>query len=142
MRYKTNHQSKNKPMKKLLIVFSIFTLLSAFQCSKSEPNNNTISRTLLDQKKATIVDWVQSVPCQAATGCGYIALGSKPCGGPWEYLMYSNAIDVEELTMLVIEYNELEQQFNIQTGAVSDCMMVMPPENVSCTANGCVANQS
>lgn len=128
-------------MKKLLIVFSFFTILSSFQCSKSEADVDTVTRTLLDQKKATIVNWIQSVPCQASTGCGYIAFGAKPCGGPWEYLLYSNDIDVEELTMMVIEYNELEQQFNIQTNAVSDCMMVLPPNQVSCTSNGCVANQ-
>jgi hypothetical protein len=124
-------------MQKLLLFCSIFMLLTAFQCSKNEPQV-ALTRAELDQKKAILLEWVESVPCQEATGCSYIALGTKPCGGPWEYLLYSNAIDVETLTLMVIEYNELEYQFNLQTGAISDCMMVMPPDATMCTSEGCV----
>jgi hypothetical protein len=39
---------------------------------------------------------------------------------------------------MVTEYNEMENQFNVENGVVSDCMLVMPPENFDCDNGKCV----
>lgn len=60
--------------------------------------------------------------------CQSIALGSKPCGGPWQYLIYSTAqTDSELLVEKVAEYNAWEADINMLHGSISDCMLVVEP---------------
>lgn len=122
-------------MKKLFVLFGILMLLQSFQCE--EKAEVTTSQQELLQLKTEILAYINTFTCDENIGCNYLAFGSKPCGGPWEYLVFSNAVDLEFLTQKVTEYNELENQFNIETGAASDCMFVMPPENLSCINNQC-----
>ena len=60
--------------------------------------------------------------------CKLIAFGSKPCGGPWSYLVYSTATTNEvRLKQLVNEYSQLEQKLNIERRLKSDCEFVSEP---------------
>jgi hypothetical protein len=60
--------------------------------------------------------------------CRTIAFGSKPCGGPWRYLVYSiSQTDSAELEKLVSEYNALQDADNRRRGLVSDCALAAPP---------------
>jgi len=60
--------------------------------------------------------------------CKLIAFGSKPCGGPWSYLIYSTATANEvRLKQLMNEYTQLEQKLNIERRLVSDCEFVSEP---------------
>lgn len=130
-------------MKKSIYLLFFSVLFLNFQCEKnSNPNPpiSSVSKQVLDQKKQTILNYINSFTCNGTSGCSSIAFGSKPCGGPWEYLLFPNTVDLPTLTAMVTEYNELENQFNIETNAVSDCMLVQPPSSVSCNAqNGCVS---
>jgi len=61
--------------------------------------------------------------------CKLIAFGSKPCGGPRMYLVYSTATANEvKLKQLVNEYNELEWKLNQQQKIISDCEYVREPK--------------
>ena len=66
----------------------------------------------------------------ANTGlCRTIAFGSKPCGGPRQYLIYSaSTTDSAALAAAVARYNALESETNKREGRVSDCMLVAPPD--------------
>lgn len=66
-----------------------------------------------------------------------IAFGAKPCGGPREYLVFPNTVNLTTLETMVDGYYELDNQYNIQTGAVSDCMVVSPPNNIACIEGVC-----
>jgi hypothetical protein len=60
--------------------------------------------------------------------CKLIAFGSKPCGGPRMYLVYSTATANEvKLKQLVKEYNELEWKLNQQQKIMSECEYVREP---------------
>jgi hypothetical protein len=60
--------------------------------------------------------------------CRLVAFGSKPCGGPREYLAYSTAItDSTALTTAVARYNAHEAEANRQSDRISDCRMVVRP---------------
>jgi hypothetical protein len=60
--------------------------------------------------------------------CRSIALGAKPCGGPWQYLVYSTAqTDSVLLVEKVAEYNAREADINARHGSISDCMLVVEP---------------
>lgn len=129
-------------MKHLIKLLAIFLLLQSFQCEKDEENRDIKSKQeQLVQEKQIILDYIATFPCDASVGCDFLAFGSKPCGGPWEYLVFSNAVDLNYLTTKVNNYNELENQYNIETGAVSDCMAVLPPEEVGCVNGVCAIIQ-
>jgi len=122
-------------MKHLFTLFAIVLLLQSFQCEEDKPS--TLSPENLNQKKAAIETYIATFPCEESLGCSFLAFGSKPCGGPWSYLVFSNAVDLEFLTAEVLEYNEMENQFNLETGAVSDCAVVLPPTAVGCMDGIC-----
>lgn len=118
-------------MKKL--VFILLFPLFAFQCSENE------SRSLSDElplKKQEILDYIGNFDCSAS--CNYIALGAKPCGGPREYLPFPDSVDLAFLQQMVTAYNEMDHQNNINTNAVSDCEVVLPPTSVNCVDGNCV----
>ena len=61
--------------------------------------------------------------------CRTMALGVKPCGGPWMYLVYSTAVsDETKLRKLVDEFNELDRKRNEEDGLFSDCSVVSEPK--------------
>ena len=61
--------------------------------------------------------------------CKLIAFGSKPCGGPARYLVYSTAKTNEtRLKQLVEEFNQLAKKINEERKIFSDCMFVSEPK--------------
>ena len=123
---------------KILITASIliFSLVIG-QCSGSD--NVSESEVIFDelsQKEKEINDFINAAKC-SPDGCGFMAFGSKPCGGPWKYIVFPNSIDKDKLTKMVNSYNELQHQYNLETNAVSDCMAVMPPTEVVCVNGVC-----
>ena len=118
-----------------LIVLSLF--LQSFQCSESNEVANGITSLQLETKKQEINNYINSFSCSESDGCSYIAFGTKPCGGPWSYLLFSDAVDIVKLQEMVKNYNEINEQYNLQTNAVSDCMYVMPPTEVKCVNGVC-----
>jgi len=61
--------------------------------------------------------------------CKSIAFGRKPCGGPATYLAYSVAkTDEAKLKLLVDEYNQQSENFNLARKLVSDCIYVSAPK--------------
>ena len=82
--------------------------------------------------------------CSEQFTCDFVGFGSKPCGGFWEYLVYSrmkkhtNSND-DEFLAKIKTYNKLEKEYNIKHGIASDCMIVMPPTNVICDNGKCKA---
>ena len=128
-------------MKHLIKLLAFLLLFQSFQCENEEEIIKPITETQLTQEKQVILDYIATFPCDATVGCSFLAFGSKPCGGPWEYLVFSNAVDLNYLTTKINNYNELENQYNIETGAISDCMAVLPPEEVGCVNGVCAIIQ-
>jgi hypothetical protein len=61
--------------------------------------------------------------------CKLIAFGSKPCGGPSAYEVYSAEASNEfRLKGLVNQYNNLDRKLNEEKRAFSDCMFVEKPQ--------------
>ncbi len=112
-------------------------MLQSWQCSRDTiPSSaRAISSNELKIKKQEIINYISSFNC--STSCNYIALGSKPCGGPWEYIPYPSTANETIITEMVQEYNQMEYNYNIQNEIVSDCSMVMPPNEVNCVNGIC-----
>ena len=71
---------------------------------------------------------IEDRSCNGSADCATIGLGSKACGGPVTYLIFSRStVDVATLQALVTEFNDLEARVNDLTGAVSDCALEPVP---------------
>ncbi|MDP5097033.1 MAG: hypothetical protein NWP90_05020 [Flavobacterium sp.] len=123
-------------MKTIIRFLLLAMLLQSFQCNDEEIINSVTPQQLV-QKKQEILDYINSFSCAEASGCNSIAFGAKPCGGPREYLVYPNTVNQATLENLVNEYYEMDNEYNLQTGAVSDCMVVSPPNNIDCINGVC-----
>lgn len=130
-------------MKNLYI--SIFIILTVFTINNCDIMEGDISKTQqeeLDQliaHKTYIKSLITNTTCSENSQCGFVGLGSKPCGGHWEYLIYSSNIDIKLLLEQVAIYNHNEDAYNRKWGVASDCMYVVPPIRVDCVNNKCVA---
>ena len=71
--------------------------------------------------------------------CRYAGVGSKPCGGPWEFIVYSaSSTDSTALAEKLTAYNAFEAEMNELYGYASDCSL--PNEPVLAYRDGrCVA---
>lgn len=96
-------------------------------------------KKVIDKLKTEIIVLAESSSCSEEDNCNFVGLGSKPCGGHWEYLLYSSSIDTIELLAKVEEYNNLEIEFNQKWGIISDCSFVIPPDSVTCEDGKCKA---
>jgi len=95
-----------------------------------------------DALRESIAQQVGTATCSSPAVCRTLALGSKPCGGPRQYLVYSLAVtDSARLAADAARYNQAEAQRNREKGLVSDCSMLLQPQ-VSCVSRRCVAMQS
>ena len=124
-------------MKKLLFLFSVLLFLQSCQGTAIDDSTVSAPTQQMVEKRQQIQNYINSFSCSAAVGCSSIAFGDKPCGGPREYLVFSNAVNLTLLQSMVAEYNLLDKQNNIKTNAVSDCMMVQPPANTGCVNGVC-----
>jgi hypothetical protein len=123
----------------LLILIPSFFLFTATQCDDDNIDfscdNNLES---LSELSILIENLANSSECGDDFECRYIAYGAKPCGGPWRYLTYSTSIDTLQLQDLVEEYNSIEENYNMNCDAVSDCAVAIPPSGFECDNNQCI----
>lgn len=115
-------------MKSLIAVIASVVALIAGACGFMNIESGHDGGDLETLRKA-IDDEIGKARADRLNQCRTIAFGRKPCGGPWEYLVYSIA-ETDPLTLrgLVSRYNRLEGEINESEGRVSDCMYVMRPD--------------
>jgi hypothetical protein len=78
----------------------------------------------------------------AAGACRTAPVGSRPCGGPREYLVYcATTTDSAALFAKLAELARAEEAFNSANGMASTCEYRMPP-NVAMQGGRCVATAS
>jgi hypothetical protein len=124
-------------MKWVFKILALSLILQSFQCTDTNDSSETITSAQLETKKQEIQKYIDSFSCSESTGCGFIAFGSKPFGGPWSYLIFSNNVDLTKLQEMVKNYNEMNRLYNSQTNVVSDCMFASPPSEVKCINGVC-----
>ena len=74
-----------------------------------------------------IVEYIGTPYCDGGE-CRYIGVGSKPCGGPWGYLIYSTGtVNEDHLRILVDVHAAFENYMNFKYGYNSDCSVPNPP---------------
>ena len=69
--------------------------------------------------------------CTSAGQCRTAPMGAKPCGGPWEYLVYcSLTTDETALRAHLERLRQFEDSLNRRYGRGSTCDMAMEPATV------------
>ena len=92
----------------------------------------------LDQEKESILSFLRTGTCSEDSECRFIGMGSKACGGPQEYIVYSASLDTAEVLRLISGYNTMEDAYNRKWGVASDCSVPPPPDSVRCLNGVCV----
>lgn len=118
---------------------TIALLAIVFGCTNNTESGKEEDLAELAALQEEIELVVDSGDCSENSDCESIAFGSKACGGPKTYLVFSTTIDVELLEQKVAIYNELENDFNKKWGIISDCSVPTPPVDVICVAGKCTA---
>jgi hypothetical protein len=124
-------------MKQFFKLIVLAVLMQSFQCEDPNTIETNISSSELETKKQEIQNYINSFSCSENEGCNFIAFGSKPCGGPRTYLLFSNKVDLSKLQNMVENYNKMDELHNKQTNAVSDCMYQLPPSELKCIDGNC-----
>ena len=92
-----------------------------------EESSEEEDRRRLDEMYAKIVEYIGTPYCSEGD-CRLIGVGSKPCGGPWEYLIYSAAtVDEQHLQSLVNAHSAFEDYMNMKYGYMSTCDVPVAP---------------
>jgi len=124
-------------LSKIAIICSLATL--SFVCGDDKSSDDP-DETLQELEKQ-INEEIGEARADDISFCNQVAFGSKPCGGPWKFLVYSKMeSDEDELLRLVNNYNELESQLNVVEGRSSDCSVVQKAE-LDHINGRCVAKQ-
>ena len=111
-------------------------LLIPLGCVEEESQQDAEAQ--LRAMRAKIEARVGIPTCSDSGDCALIAFGSKPCGGPWTYLVYSRATtDTGALAARVREYNDMEDRYNHKYPVISDCS-VPPVPRLACDNGICV----
>ena len=85
-------------------------------------------KAVLDAMRGEIIDFIGTLSCNGGMDCRYIPFGVKPCGGPWEHLIYSTAtVDTHALEFEVHRYDVFNDAYNRRYNIASDCRYVLPP---------------
>jgi len=127
-------------MKTIKNTFKTIAIMAiVFSCANKSVISQENEQQHLAKLKSEIEQFVAEGSCSNEKKCDFIAFGSKPCGGPWSYLVYSTTINVKLLKEKVTIYNSTEHAFNKKWGIASDCMMEAPPTKVQCIDGKCTA---
>lgn len=120
-------------------LFLLMTFL-VIDCNDSDAISlQEAQKEVIDNLKIEIKNLAGTSICSEEYSCYNVGIGAKPCGGFWEYIVYSNSIDIVTFLAKIETLNELEKEYNEKYSILSDCFMAMPPSSISCVDGKCTA---
>lgn len=96
-------------------------------------------KAYIDKLNIEIKSLAKESVCSEEFTCYSVGIGAKPCGGNWEYIVYSSSIEVVSFMEKIETMNELEAAYNEKYMILSDCYLAMPPTSLTCEDGKCVA---
>ena len=114
-----------------------FILFSA--CSKEATLTPNADDQKLEQLGKEIEAFAKNKACSGGDNCRSMPMGSRACGGPSSYIIYSlSKTDEKQLSDKVKQYTDLQKELNIKYNRTSDCSLLMPP-TVDCLNGVCAS---
>ena len=120
------------------LIFPLLAFLFIYCHDSIDITKQEAEKAVIDNLKIEIKNLAQTSVCSEEFSCYSVGVGSKPCGGFWEYLIYSNSIDIDSFLVKIETLNELEKTYNEKHMIQSDCFIAMPPSSVECVDGKCV----
>ncbi len=117
----------------LLLVFSF--IMSGCDALNGQ---NSITLVQLEAQLRDIENFVKKGNCSNAGECAYLPIGSKACGGPMGFIVFSNNINVDALKKMIDKYTHDQKTYNTENNIISDCSLPNPPEKLECVDGGCI----
>ena len=125
-------------MRTTLILIAIASLLLGCNSNKEMSAVPHYDAATLAMKYEAVYALDQNLACTDSSVCRTIGIGSKPCGGPWKWLVYTlTNPDLQELLRAVADLNDYEAGYNVQEHRISDCTL-LPATQTGCVAQKCV----
>ena len=125
----------------LIVLLSLASCKSKVQIDENLPKDIALKKVFnknyasdsatLKNLQAEIVNSIAVISCDDARKWKIAAMGSKPCGGPANYIAYPVEIE-EQILPKIKTYTIQESGFNEKYGIVSDCMMETEPTGIIC----------
>ena len=120
------------------LIFSFLALLVIYCDGSGDITPQETEKVVIDKLKIEIKSMAEASVCSEEFTCYSVGIGAKPCGGYWEYIVYSNSIEVVDFLAKIETLNELEKTYNEKYMILSDCFMAMPPSSMECVEGKCV----
>ena len=98
------------------------------QTGEDDQRTEEGDRAILMEMRGEIDALIGEAAGTSIADCRYAGLGAKPCGGPWEYIVYSvSSTDSTALADQLAVYDAFEAEINERYGYVSDCSVPAIP---------------
>jgi hypothetical protein len=120
------------------LFFSLLAFLVIYCDDSGDITLQETQKAVIDNLKVEIKALADGSECSEEFSCYSVGIGAKPCGGFWEYIIYSNSIDIPSFLSKIEELNELEKSYNEKYMIQSDCFIAMPPSSIDCVEGKCV----
>lgn len=119
------------------LLFSLLIFLTVYCNDSVRITKQETEKAKIDSLKTEIKSIADTSVCTGDYRCYSVGIGAKPCGGFWEYIVYSNSIEVVDFLAKIEDLNELEKAYNVKYSIQSDCFMAMPPSRIDCVDGKC-----
>lgn len=120
-------------MKKLSFIVFVFCLIFS-SCSNDENSQEEDSEKLEKMHNEIIsASLANSEPCTNSQEWDFAPIGSKGCGGPTGYIVYSKKINTDDFFSKIKKYTDAQSDFNKKWGIISDCSIPTMPAGVQCS---------
>ena len=129
LRVRNTDLKKIAAMKYLSIILLTFL---AFGCQSVDSESPVVYPSEMQEVYKEIITISESQKCSDSEEWLFTAYGSKACGGPIGYIVYSKKIDQNYFLGLVDRFTKLQAEYNRKTGAVSDCALAVRPARITC----------
>lgn len=110
-----------------ILLIGALTLSSTSSCTSDDEQGDD-----LETQFNALVALSESVACEDISDWKFAGIGSKPCGGPTDYIAYSIRIDTVDFLTRLEDYNEAVRAKNERDGLISDCALEPVPLGVQC----------
>ncbi len=92
------------------------------------PTSSAINQATVAKLEAEARALAKTEGCASSGQCKAAPMGSKPCGGPREYIVFCPLTTNElALTRKLDELRVAEERYNRENGLISDCRFVTEP---------------
>lgn len=125
----------NKTYLSVITLAALFLFAGLVSCDELTGNMAQLDMDELELDQMSIEEVAKLINEQVGdakasnvNSCSTLPIGSKPCGGPWGHLVFSDErSDSTILKVLIERYDELDHKRNVENGIGSTCDFATAP---------------